>query len=31
MKLIRNANRPDLRARRFAEFAGITFPEYGTA
>ncbi|MGH3134971.1 MAG: GNAT family N-acetyltransferase [Gaiellaceae bacterium] len=28
MKVVRYADRPDLRARRFAELAGLTFPEY---
>ena len=28
MKLVRYADRPDLRARRHAELSGITFPEY---
>lgn len=28
MKLVRYADRPDLRARRFAELSGVTFPEY---
>ena len=28
MTLVRYADRPDLRARRFAELSGVTFPEY---
>lgn len=28
MKLVRYPDRPDLQARRFAELAGGTFPEY---
>jgi hypothetical protein len=28
LTLVRYADRPDLRARRFAELSGATFPEY---
>jgi hypothetical protein len=28
MTLVRYADRPDLRARRFAELSGVTFPQY---
>lgn len=28
MSIVRYADRPDLRARRFAELSGVTFPEY---
>ena len=28
MKLVRYADRPDLRERRYEELSGVTFPEY---